>query len=278
MRRASRDRDFLSWAGRLMDSTSMPLSGFVWEEDGKIVGNVEPDLPDAPRAEKIAMIANVATHPDYRRRGHRARPDRRGRWKAPGREAPEEFWLQVRHDNPTAIRIYPDLGFTERARRTTYRANNSLLTPAASAPSVKPGPRVSSGSEHGQSGATTVVRRAEVRHWATQYEWLERAHPEEISWYARWNWKPLGPGLRNYLHRLFTDTDARHWSAFRNGRLLAAVTWFPGQRTADSLWIAAPRDGDGAGPKLALETARRELANYQKLTVEHPAGELEQAI
>src|SRR5512135_1882648 len=68
MRRASSDKDFLGWAGRVMNSASMPLSGYVWEEAGKIIGNVS--LVFQPyRGRKLGMIANVATHPDYRRRG-----------------------------------------------------------------------------------------------------------------------------------------------------------------------------------------------------------------
>jgi ribosomal protein S18 acetylase RimI-like enzyme len=276
MRRASNDRDFLSWAARLMDSTSMPLAGFVWDEGGKIVGNVSL-VYQTHRWQKIAMIANVATHPDYRRGGIGRALTQRAMETARQKGA-QGLWLQVRHDNPTAIRIYSDLGFVERARRTTYRSKDTLPTPSASPPSGYLRAHISAGSNPGLSGATTLVRRAEARHWARQYAWLQRAHPEEISWYAHWNWQSLGPGLRNYLRRLFTDTEARHWSALTNGRLLAAVTWIPGLRTADSLWIAAPRDGDGSGTKLALETARRDLADYRKLTVEHPAGELEQAI
>src|SRR5512136_1859997 len=68
MRRASRDNDFLRWAGRVVDTTSMPLSGFVWEANGKIVGNASLVYQNYG-ARKIAMIANVATHPDYRRHG-----------------------------------------------------------------------------------------------------------------------------------------------------------------------------------------------------------------
>jgi ribosomal protein S18 acetylase RimI-like enzyme len=276
MRRASSDRDFLSWAARLMDSTSMPLAGFVWDEGGKIVGNVSLVF-QTHRGQKIAMIANVATHPDYRRGGIGRTLTQRAMESARQKGA-QGLWLQVRHDNPTAIRIYSDLGFVERARRTTYRPKSSLLIPSAPATSGSLGLGVSSGSKAGQTGAITVVRRAEARHWARQYEWLQRAHPEEIGWYAHWNWKSLGPGVGNHLRRLFTDTDARHWSALRNGQLLATVTWIPGLRTADSLWIAAPRDVDGSGAKMALASARRDLADYHKLTVEHPAGELEQGI
>src|SRR5512142_3508460 len=68
MRRASRDNEFLRWAGRVVDSTSMPLSGFIWEENGKIVGNASLVYQNFG-TRRLAMIANVATHPDYRRRG-----------------------------------------------------------------------------------------------------------------------------------------------------------------------------------------------------------------
>src|SRR5512143_751660 len=68
MRRASRDNEFLRWAGRVVDSTAMPLSGFIWEEDGRIVGNASLVFQSFG-TRRIAMIANVATHPEYRRRG-----------------------------------------------------------------------------------------------------------------------------------------------------------------------------------------------------------------
>ena len=223
------------------------------------------------------MIANVATHPNYRRGGIGRALTQRAMESARQKGA-QGLWLQVRHDNQTAIRIYSDLGFVERARRTTYRSKDSAFTPPASIPSGAVERRGSSGARPWQAGVTTVVRRAEARHWPTQYEWLQRTHPDEIGWYAHWNWKPLGPGLRNYVHRLFTEAEARHWSALRNGELLATVTWIPSLRTSDALWIAAPPDADGAGPRLALETARRDLVQVRKLTVEHPAGELEQAI
>ena len=41
--------------------------GFVWIEDGKLVGNVSAQMAEYDR--HIWLIANVAVHPDYRRRG-----------------------------------------------------------------------------------------------------------------------------------------------------------------------------------------------------------------
>ena len=39
MRRASRDSGFLRWADHVAETTSLPLTGYVWEENNKIVGN-----------------------------------------------------------------------------------------------------------------------------------------------------------------------------------------------------------------------------------------------
>ena len=65
MRSAGRDTSFLQWA---TSASSVPLSGIVWEENGKIVGNVSLVVHNY-KSRKITLIANVATHPDYRRRG-----------------------------------------------------------------------------------------------------------------------------------------------------------------------------------------------------------------
>src|SRR5512142_2067351 len=129
MRRASRDNDFLRWAGRMMDSTSMPLSGFIWEENGKIVGNASLVYQNFG-TRRIAMIANVATHPDHRRQGI-GRALTEAAMAHARRKGAKELWLHVRDDNPTAIRIYEGLGFQARARRTTYHSKpGALISPA----------------------------------------------------------------------------------------------------------------------------------------------------
>ena len=68
MRRAGHDDSFRRWANRMAETTSMPLTGYVWEENGKIVGNASL-IPFRDKGHRIYLIANVATHPDFRRRG-----------------------------------------------------------------------------------------------------------------------------------------------------------------------------------------------------------------
>lgn len=68
MRRAGNDNSFLKWANRVAESTSLPLTGYVWEEGHHIVGNVSV-VPFRQNKNRLYLIANVATHPDYRRRG-----------------------------------------------------------------------------------------------------------------------------------------------------------------------------------------------------------------
>ncbi len=256
MRRASHDSSFLHWASTAAESASLPLSGFIWEVDGKIVGNVSL-VPYYYRSRKIALIANVATHPDYRRHGIGRALTERAMQQAYLKGA-KEIWLHVRDDNPTAIRIYANLGFVERARRTTYHARpDPLLPPAEKDVSVTP---------------------RHPRFWPQQREWLNQLHPDELTWYSRWNWNALGTGFKCWLYRAFVEFDFRQWAAVKNGRLLATLTWMSSSRPANVLWAANDPAGDGSGLKAVLEAARRELIHQRRLAVEYPAGLAVEAI
>jgi ribosomal protein S18 acetylase RimI-like enzyme len=119
LRRPSRGSSLADWAARTSDLAGMPLSGFVWEDSGQIVGNVSI-IPFTRRGIRVMLVANVAVHPDYRRRGIGRHLTQRAMLAARERSS-QEIWLQVRDDNPGAIKLYQDLGWRERARRTTWR-------------------------------------------------------------------------------------------------------------------------------------------------------------
>jgi ribosomal protein S18 acetylase RimI-like enzyme len=256
MRRASRDNNFLRWAGQVVDSASLPLSGFVWEANGKIVGNASL-IPHHQKGKKIALIANVATHPDHRRRGiARALTEQAIAYAR--QKGAQELWLQVRDDNPTAASIYADLGFVERARRTTYHSKPDPLPPS--------------------SATDIIITKPTSRDWPLQRAWLQRAHPDELSWYAHWNWDVLGPGLRNWIQRSIIEYDFRQWAAVQKDELLATLTWLQTARTPNMLWPAMPPDGNPAGMRSVLEAARRDLIHYHRLAVEYPAAEMVEAI
>ncbi len=256
MRRAGRDNSFLRWANSAIEGASVPLSGLVWEEKGRIVGNVSLVVHNY-QGRKIILIANVATHPDYRRRGIGRALTERAMLQARQKGA-RELWLQVRDDNPTAIKIYKNLGFVERARRTTYQTYPTPL--------------------HAPATDGVTVTKMKPQFWPLQYDWLCRAHPDELSWYWHWDWNRLGPGLQMLVHRLFVEYDIRQWAAIKNGKLLATISWLGTTRPTDLLWAATPPNGDAAGLRSALEAACRELANQRRLTIEHPAGEMVEAI
>jgi ribosomal protein S18 acetylase RimI-like enzyme len=98
MRRASRDVSFMRWASAAIETASLPLSGFVWEQDGRIIGNASL-VPFRHKGKRIFLIANVATHPDHRRKGIARFLTEQVMRQARQRGA-EELWLHVRADNP----------------------------------------------------------------------------------------------------------------------------------------------------------------------------------
>ena len=256
MRRASREDSLTRWASRVTETASMPMMGCVWEENGRIIGNASL-IPFRHDGKRLFLIANVATHPDHRRRGIGRALTQRAMQQARDKKA-SAIWLHVRDDNPGAIKLYEDLGFREHARRTTWTASPDSLTP-------KPG-----------SDIKIVARYSHF--WSRQQEWLRRLYPESIDWYQPININALKPGLMNWLYLLFVDFNITQWAAVRGADLLATLSWMPHGGRTDSTYAATdPASGAEALTQLLVH-ARRTLSSRATLSLDYPAGEMTEAI
>jgi GNAT superfamily N-acetyltransferase len=256
MRRASHDDRFLRWASHMAETTSLPLTGYVWEQDGRIVGNASL-IPFRDRGKRVYLIANVATHPDYRRQGIGRALTERVMKQARDKNA-SAIWLHVRDDNPGAIKLYQDLGFREISRRTTWGA--------------RPDPLLSKPN----SGIQIVAR--DPRFWPIQQSWLRRLYPDALNWYHAWNINALRPGVWNWLYRLFVDFNIRQWAAVRDGKLLAALAWMPQGSRSEPMYAATGPDSEPAALTQLLVHARRVLSSHSSLSLDYPADQMVDAI
>lgn len=265
MRRAGRDEGFLRWANHVAETTSLPLTGYVWEENKKIVGNASL-IPFRDKGKRIHLIANVAVHPDYRRRGIARALTERVMVHAREKNT-TAIWLHVRDDNPGAVRLYADLGFQEIARRTSWIANpdRGHLAPFDSA-------------QDKLDSDIQIVPRS-PRFWPQQQDWLRRLYPEALAWYHSWNFNALKPGFWNWLYLVFADFNIKQWAAVRGDELLATLTWMPYGGRSDSLYVGTDEGANEASALTQLLLrARRELPHPSTLSLDYPAGEMTPAI
>jgi len=263
MRRASRDASFMRWASNAIESASMPLSGFVWEEDSRIIGNASL-VPFRNNGKRIHLIANVATHPEHRRRGI-ARALTEQVMQNARQRGTNELWLHVRADNPGAVQMYTDLGFIERAQRTIWRVKKDTYLSIAQ-----------SSRQDRALGLPTVTKR-HSRFWAQQFTWLNQLHPEQLGWYRSLNWNNLKPGIWNWLYRAFVEFDLKQWAVHKNGHLQGVAAWIPTIRNSP-IWLACDSNADSDSISMLLRKSIRDLGYRQNLTLEHPAGLQEEAL
>jgi len=95
--------------------------GFVWEANGKIVGNISIVKYFQGDARKV-LIANVAVARDFRRRGIASALTRHA-LRFIGQQAQTEVWLQVRSENQAAIQMYGQLGFEFSSALSQWRCS-----------------------------------------------------------------------------------------------------------------------------------------------------------
>jgi GNAT superfamily N-acetyltransferase len=259
MRKAARDLRLMGWLSNVSELESMRSSGFVWEEDGQIVGNLSLiQLQKGWR--RVYLIANVAVHPDFRRHGI-ARKLTQHALEHLAQQRETEVWLQVRDDNPPAIDLYRSLGFKDQATRTTWR-----IRPAD----------FKAGLVTAQAGLS--VRRRQRGDWEMQRDELAEAYPQALRWNLPVNFDRFKPGLYQTIVNFMEGALIKHWAVSVDGICQGMVTWQKSNSYANSLWLAFPDGRDAALLPFGLEYVMHHVSRHHPLSLDFPKGRCDQAL
>jgi ribosomal protein S18 acetylase RimI-like enzyme len=255
MRQAARDEFFLRWAQLPASGGAMPMAGYVWDDDGTIIGNLNL-IPLYKQSQRIFLIANVAVHPNFRRRGI-ARALTQVALDHARRHGASSAWLQVREENRPAYELYRSLGFLERTRRTTWLAERAVAGP-------NPRPSIS-------------ITPRQPGDWPMQKSWLSATYPLEVTWNIPFSLSRLRPSLINALYRFLLSERIDHWTARLQGQLIGAVTWEPSRSYADNLWLATTPEHEDLVIREILPLVRKKVASRRPLALNYPGGRAKEA-
>lgn len=236
--------------------------GYVWEIDGKVVGNVSVYPANWPAGLGNAwIIANVAVHPAYRGRGI-ARHLMEASLDMIRRRGGTTAILQVDRDNGVARHLYERLGLVAERTWVQWRRSPTgrLLPPAP--------------------GASVYITRRRPGDWRAEAALAERVRPAHMGGLG---WlRPLNAGLfRKSLFAALSD-----WISLRSlerlavysedgGRIDAAM-WIESAFAAGSvqLTLMVAPEYQGLYDDALISLAVRRFGARQPLTIEHPEDEL----
>jgi ribosomal protein S18 acetylase RimI-like enzyme len=250
------------WASRWRQFRQGVVPGFVWEEGGRIVGNVSI-LPT--RIFGRYAIANVAVHPDYRRRGI-ARNLMEASLDMLEKHEARVVMLQVRHDNDGAIRLYRTLGF---------RIIGSMSSWEASYAQVRLLPVERSRRNPDRAGAH-FVRPLRSGEWQAAWEMDRDSLAPDLSWP-----EPLEPdayrtGVWRRLDQFLSGRRQEYWVAVNGRDELAGLASLVSEwGRAHSLALRVPPAGRGDVERALLAKLLRRLEYLPRrhIRLDHPAGD-----
>lgn len=233
--------------------------GFVWEQDGQIVGNVTlipADYP--PELGRTIIIANVAVAPAYRRQGI-ARQLMLAALESIRAGGATAAILEVDAANTAAWRLYDGLGFrTLRTWHAWRRGSDAPLPPRL--PDSPP-----------------ITRRPEGL-WRAEYAMAARAFPPELGGLG-WQ-RPLHPrefhrSLAGRLGDFLTGSATERWIS-RDGERVRGSLWarMPFASGVIQLTLIVPPEEKGHLEEPLLNYGVRQLAPMERaLSCEHPADD-----
>ncbi|HBY98831.1 MAG: GNAT family N-acetyltransferase [Ardenticatenaceae bacterium] len=218
------------------------LTGFVWEEDGTLVGNTT-----ISRADGIAndwIISNVAVLPSYRRRGIADQLVGAAIEYARQRRA-RRILLQVRADNEAARRLYLKHGFVTVEVVTQLQASRMIP------PRWQPNPSV-------------VIRAPVPARWYEAYELARVAIPIAVQQLRPLRADTFHIRLRGSLDTIaewLTGRSRERWWAEVDGRLRGLLTIERGRGTSRIEFIIHPEGRGLVEPDLTRHALERLRGN-----------------
>ncbi len=231
--------------------------GYVWQENGRIVGNVTLIATKIPGRH---IIANVAVHPDFRRRGI-ARALMEAVLEQVRARHGNLVILQVVKDNNNAIDLYKSLQFEQVGTMSEWRTSSTRLRDLAA--SLPDSPAIS-------------VQPLRGRLWQEAYK-LDAAslHPD-LSWpepvpedfYRQGIW----PSVRNFLNGRMQET----WAVQdKQGQLtgLASIIADWGRPYTLVIRIHPEWRGQLERPLLAKLIRRLQHMGRRNIVVHYPDGD-----
>ncbi len=218
MRQAARDMRYVRWLSTLAEIEESRSSGFVWEENGRIIGNLSL-IPFQQGGQRIHLIANVAVLPEHRRRGIARALTQRALGFLRRQHEPRT-WLQVRDDNPAAQELYRSVGFTDQFLRTTWRIM----------------PKELNLHDVGKIKALSIRKRNQ-KDWRDQRAWLLESYPPRLRWNLAVDFEKFEPGGFQSVSNFLEGVRLKHWMIDFGGNRVGTITWQKTDTFANNLWM-----------------------------------------
>ncbi|MCD4753875.1 MAG: GNAT family N-acetyltransferase [Anaerolineaceae bacterium] len=247
------------WADGSHERVSIPLFGYVWIENEKIIGNISLS-PFQLRKEWYYLIANVAVHPDHRRQGIARCLTQQAIAHVKKRKA-GHLWLQVKDFNQAAIQLYDSLGFVHRDKRNTWRSVDYLYPPEVeNRPDIKVVPRIR-------------------RDWNKQKQWLLETYPEAVRWYFGFYNEDIAPGfMRSLENLLLYERVMHHFSVYFKHELIGVLTHQPVNKKIHHLYLGIPNNvQEDIALRSLLSFALRMYGDQRVLRINFPCDRGETA-
>jgi len=248
----------VGWLGWLLSRWLLPPAanplGFIWEENGRLVGNAS--LMPVSGFNWRWVVANVAVLPEMRRRGIAS--ELVGASIGSARLAgARQLILQVDLENEGAQNLYKRFGFRVLSRRTTWLRQQGMplnlgsLTPQA------------------DLGAPAE--------WQEQYALARRLYPEGVIWPY-----PITPGLFRHSGpgAWFSGGDNQNWVMREAGKLSGSLSLRRGAVPGGMrcvLLVDPPSDAQTVAG-LLIHAFRQGLSLDRSYWVDYPVGEAVEAL
>lgn len=236
--------------------------GYVWIQDGQLVGNVSiypaSSLPTGKG--QVWIIANVAVHPDFRGHGIARKLMQTSldviRQRGSTRGKPAMAILQVEAGNDTARHLYDSFGFVEEGTWNQWRRSSGTRLPTLE-----------------QMPFITQRRRGE---WRSEYVLAQRIRPYGLGWqrplHKRVFHRTLGGALNDLLNMRSIE---RLVIRSKDEKSVHAALWIERAFAASSVQLTLMVDPDYAGVDDAamIHLAVQRYGARSPLSIEHPADD-----